>query len=80
MAAAVIEVRDLRKAYRSGLVFRRSHEALKGVSFRVEAGEVFGLLGPNGAGKTTMINVLLGIVRKNGGSATVMGHPAGQRR
>jgi ABC-2 type transport system ATP-binding protein len=78
-AASVIEVQDLRKSYRSGLIFRRSHEALKGVSFSVQAGEVFGLLGPNGAGKTTMINVLLGIVRKNGGSATVMGHAAGRR-
>ncbi len=79
-ADPVIEVRDLRKTYRSGLFFRRSLEALKGVTFRVEAGEVFGLLGPNGAGKTTFINVLLGIVRKNGGTASLLGHPAGYRQ
>jgi len=79
-ADPVIEVCDLRKTYRSGLVFRKSLDALKGVTFRVEAGEVFGLLGPNGAGKTTFVNVLLGIVRKNGGTASLLGHPAGYRR
>lgn len=79
-ADPVIEVRDLRKSYRSGLIFRKSLEALKGVTFRVEAGEVFGLLGPNGAGKTTFINVLLGIVRKNGGTASLLGQQAGFRR
>jgi len=77
--APAIEVVDLRKTYRSGLILRRSIEALKGVSFRVEAGEVFGLLGPNGAGKTTFINILLGIVRKSGGTASLLGRPAGDR-
>ncbi len=74
-----IEVSDLQKTYRSGLLRRRSIDALKGVSFRVEAGEVFGLLGPNGAGKTTFINILLGIVRKSGGTASLLGRPAGDR-
>ncbi len=74
-----IEVRELSKAYRSGLVFRRSFEALKKVTFRVERGEVFGLLGPNGAGKTTLVKVLLGIVRKQGGEAMMLGQPAGRR-
>ncbi len=45
----------------------------------MERGEIFGLLGPNGAGKTTLIKVLLGICRKTGGSATVLGRPAGAR-
>jgi ABC-2 type transport system ATP-binding protein len=55
-------------------------EALKGVSFRVEPGTIFGLLGPNGAGKTTLIKVLLGIVRRTSGTASLLGQPAGDRR
>jgi ABC-2 type transport system ATP-binding protein len=78
--AAAIEISELRKVYRDGLIFRRSFEALRGISFSVEPGEIFGLLGPNGAGKTTFIKVLLGIVRKSGGTATVLGHSAGNRR
>jgi ABC-2 type transport system ATP-binding protein len=75
---AAIEVRDLTKSYRSGLL-RRRFEALRGVSLRVERGEIFGLLGPNGAGKTTLIKVLLGIVRRSNGSASLLGRPAGDR-
>lgn len=74
-----IEVDGLRKTYTDGLIRRRTVEALRGVTFRVEKGTIFGLLGPNGAGKTTLIKVLLGIVRKTGGSATLMGLPAGNR-
>ena len=48
-------------------------QALDGLSFEVERGEFFGLLGPNGAGKTTFINVLVGLVRKDGGTAEVFG-------
>lgn len=75
---AAIEVRSLTKTYRSGLL-RRRFEALRGVSLRVERGEIFGLLGPNGAGKTTLIKVLLGIVRRSGGSAALLGKSAGDR-
>jgi len=75
---SVIEVRDLRKTYRDGLFGQRKIHALKGISFQVPPGEIFGLLGPNGAGKTTLIKVLLGIVRKSGGDATLLGYPAGQ--
>ena len=75
---ASIEVRDLRKSYRNGM-FRKRFEALKGVSFEVGRGEIFGLLGPNGAGKTTLIKVLLGIVRRSGGVATLLNRPAGDR-
>jgi len=74
-----IEVDGLKKTYTDGLIRRRTVEALRGVTFRVEKGTIFGLLGPNGAGKTTLIKVLLGIVRKSGGSATLMGLPAGNR-
>ena len=48
--------------------------ALKGVSFDVREGEVFGLLGPNGAGKTTLMNILAGVVRPTSGKAEVLGH------
>ena len=48
--------------------------ALDGLSLSVERGQFFGLLGPNGAGKTTFINVLVGLVRKSGGEASVFGH------
>jgi len=79
-ADAMILVEDVRKTYRDGLFSRRSVEALQGVSLEVKPGEVFGLLGPNGAGKTTLIKILLGIVRKTGGNATLLGRPAGNRR
>jgi ABC-2 type transport system ATP-binding protein len=62
----VIEVSNLRKKY--GDV-----EALKGVSFRVRAGEIYGLLGPNGAGKSTTIGILCGLVRPDAGQATLNG-------
>jgi ABC-2 type transport system ATP-binding protein len=61
-----IEVEDLRKSY-------GTHEALRGVSFAIGEGEVFGLLGPNGAGKTTTIEILEGYRRGDGGSVRVLG-------
>ena len=67
---SVIETRELRKTY--GRI-----EALKGVSIRVEKGQIYGLLGQNGAGKTTLIKILLGIVRLTDGEATMLSHPAG---
>ncbi|MEM9702978.1 MAG: ABC transporter ATP-binding protein [Planctomycetota bacterium] len=73
----VVETHGLTKTYRDGFFGRTKVHALRGVSFEVRPGEIFGLLGPNGAGKTTLIKVLLGICRKTSGSATVLGHPAG---
>jgi len=75
----VIRVNDLGKVYRDGWLRRRRIEALRDVSLEIGRGEIFGLLGPNGAGKTTLIKVLLGIVRKTAGEATLLGYPAGQR-
>ena len=74
---AVIEVDDLTRRYRSrtGTFRRRAAivEALRGVSFAVERGELFGLLGPNGAGKTTMIKVLTTLLLPTSGTARVLG-------
>src|SRR3954462_2692843 len=63
---AAISVRDLRKSY--GPV-----EAVRGISFDVRRGEVFGLLGPNGAGKTTAVEILEGYRDRSGGDVTVLG-------
>ncbi|MSR57275.1 MAG: ABC transporter ATP-binding protein [Planctomycetaceae bacterium] len=74
-----ISVESLQKTYRDGFFRGRRIEALKGVSLQIERGTIFGLLGPNGAGKTTLIKILLGIVRKSGGSASLLGRPVGDR-
>jgi ABC-2 type transport system ATP-binding protein len=62
-----ISVRGLRKAY-------GNLEAVRGVDFDIEEGEVFGLLGPNGAGKTTTVEILEGYRRRDAGEVTVLGH------
>jgi ABC-2 type transport system ATP-binding protein len=74
-----IVVGDLVKTYRDGWLRREDVRALRGVSFRVQRGEIFGLLGPNGAGKTTLIKILLGIVKKSAGEANLLGGPPGDR-
>jgi ABC-2 type transport system ATP-binding protein len=79
-SSPAIDVHELRKTYRDGLFRKRGVEALKGVSFQVGRGEIFGLLGPNGAGKTTLIKVLLGVVRRSAGDASLLGRPAGDRQ
>jgi ABC-2 type transport system ATP-binding protein len=63
-----IVVEDVAKQYPNGT------EAVRGVSFRVRGGEVFGLLGPNGAGKSTTMGMLGTLVRPTGGRASVAGH------
>jgi ABC-2 type transport system ATP-binding protein len=55
-------------------------EAVRGVSFEVARGEVFGFLGPNGAGKTTTINMLCTLARPTGGRASVAGHDVVRER
>jgi ABC-2 type transport system ATP-binding protein len=62
-----IEVEGLKKNY-------GSLEAVKGIDFEVQAGEVFGLLGPNGAGKTTTVEILEGLRSRSGGRVTVLGY------
>lgn len=73
----VIETKNLSKIYRSGVFRRKRFQALKDVSLQVPAGSIYGLLGPNGAGKTTLIKVLLGIISRTSGAATVLGSAAG---
>src|SRR6266511_1802144 len=63
---AAVTVTDLHKSY-------GSYEALRGIDFEIEAGEVFGLLGPNGAGKTTTVEILEGYRRPDGGAVSVLG-------
>src|SRR5437016_10777122 len=62
-----IEVRDLHKTYPGGV------EAVKGIDFDVEPGEVFGLLGPNGAGKSTTIGMLTTTIAPTSGTARLAG-------
>jgi ABC-2 type transport system ATP-binding protein len=76
---AVLEIEALRKTFVRGLLRRRT-EALRGISFTVERGEIFGFLGPNGAGKTTTIKILMGLIFPSGGTARVFGAPIGDRR
>ncbi|MFN2388566.1 MAG: ABC transporter ATP-binding protein [Actinomycetota bacterium] len=75
---SVIEARDLWRTYKTttGSLRRRSLEvqAVRGVSFEVAAGELFGLLGPNGAGKTTTIKMLITLLIPTSGSARVLGY------
>jgi ABC-2 type transport system ATP-binding protein len=69
---ALIEVKDLRKTFRVGF-FGRRVEAVKGVTFDVRRGEIFGFLGPNGAGKTTTIKMLTGLIEPTAGDAYLFG-------
>jgi ABC-2 type transport system ATP-binding protein len=71
-AAPAILVRDLHKAY-------GDHLAVRGLSFEVDHGEVFGLLGPNGAGKTTTVEILEGYRSRTSGIVSVLGHDPEQR-
>ncbi len=74
MSEDLIVVDRLEKEFRIGFWMKRV-EAVRGISFRVRRGDIFGFLGPNGAGKTTTIKMLTGLIRPSAGSATLMGHP-----
>src|SRR6202795_4794537 len=73
----VVEVHDLKRTYRTSTgIFRRRGleiEAVRGVSFEIGEGELFGLLGPNGASKTTTIKMLITLLIPTAGSASVLG-------
>ena len=67
MSEAAISINALQKTYAGG------KQALRSVTLDIPRGEIFGLLGPNGAGKSTLINILSGMVKKTGGSASIWG-------
>lgn len=72
----MIEVKNLVKTYklaqpRDG---KTTFDAVKGTSFAVEKGEIFGILGPNGAGKTTTLEIIEGLKQQTSGTVTVLGH------
>jgi ABC-2 type transport system ATP-binding protein len=66
-ASPAIEVRDLRKNY-------GDMEAVAGIDFQVQRGEIYGLLGPNGAGKTSTVEILEGYRTRSSGTVRVLGH------
>ena len=75
--SVVLSIKDLKKNYTPVV------KALKGVSFDVPQGSVFGILGPNGSGKTTLLGIVMDVLRANSGSYLWFGQPGGspeQRR
>ncbi len=70
--SSVIEIDKLHVTYRVGF-FRKVVQAVRGISFAVEEGEIVGLIGPNGSGKTSTLKVLLGLVRATDGAARIRG-------
>jgi ABC-2 type transport system ATP-binding protein len=79
MPAFVAEFVDVTKTYRAPFRPGRTVEALRGVSFGIEPGEVFALLGPNRAGKTTLVKILLGLCHASGGRVLRLGQPVSER-
>ena len=70
-AEPAILVQDVHKTFRGGV------QALRGVSMRVDRGEIFGLLGPNGAGKSTLVRILMCVIRATKVQGHVLGNPVG---
>jgi len=73
-SVAAISVEGLRKSYSPEV------EAVKGIDFQIQTGEVFGLLGPNGAGKTTTIEILEGLRPRTAGQVAVLGFDPDKQR
>ena len=73
VSGAAIDIRNLKKRY-------GTLEAVRGISFDVKRGEIFGLIGADGAGKTTTFQILAGVMEASGGSAEIFGKPAREAR
>ena len=70
---AALKVSDFHKTFRTDF-YKKKVQAVRGVSFVVQPGEIFGLLGPNGAGKTTLMKTAMGLLFPTSGSIEVFGH------
>jgi ABC-2 type transport system ATP-binding protein len=79
MPDLVAEFVDVSKTYRPSLPLRPDVDALRGVSFGIETGEVFAILGPNRAGKTTLLKILLGLCHPSGGRVVRLGRPLSEQ-
>ena len=75
-AETILEVSDLHKTFYIGF-FRKRVEAVRGISFEVKRGEIFGFVGHNGAGKTTSIKMMLQLIYPDRGGVKIFGAPAG---
>ncbi len=72
--STILSIDGLRKTFSQGFIPRRK-EILKGISFAVSEGEIFGYLGPNGSGKTTTIKCVLGLIFPDAGRIELCGRP-----
>jgi ABC-2 type transport system ATP-binding protein len=75
----MLEIKDVRQSFRAGFWLNRV-EVLKGISFNVESGSIFGFLGPNGAGKTTLIHLIVGMKHPTVGSIRLDGMDTFERK
>ncbi len=76
MTQPVLTVQELKKTFKVGFT-RKVVEAVRGISFEVGQGEIFGFLGPNGAGKTTTIKTIMDLIRPTSGTVRIFGRPPG---
>jgi len=79
-ATSVVDFQEVGKSYPTGWLGRHPLQAVTGVSFSIQPGEVFGLLGPNRAGKTTLVKILLSLCRPTSGKVTRFDQPLSDRR
>jgi ABC-2 type transport system ATP-binding protein len=77
MTHSALSLKSVSKSVPAGFLGTKSKKILRGLDLEIERGEVFGYIGPNGAGKTTTIGIILGLIKQDTGSVTVLGHPAG---